>query len=51
MTSECTDISVMRVKFTYKLGLNLETSLLLIPGRDHSVTAAEVSNNYQVFFF
>ena len=39
----------MHVKFTYKfiLGRNLETLLLSYPGRDHSVTAAEVSSIYQ----
>jgi len=40
---------VTHIKFTFKfvLSRNLETLLLLNPGRDHSVTAAKVSSTYQ----
>jgi len=39
----------MHVKFTHGfiLGRNLKILLLSYPGRDRSVTATEVSNNYQ----
>ena len=39
----------MSNKFTigFILGRNLEILLFLYPGRDHPVTAAEVSNTYQ----
>jgi len=39
----------MRVKFTHGFILcrNLKIVLLFYPGRDRSVTAAEVSNTYQ----
>jgi len=37
----------MHIKFTHILGRNLEMLLLSYPGRDRSVTTAEVSITYQ----
>jgi len=39
----------MNVKFTHGFILDRKLKILLLPypGRDHSVTAAEVSNNHQ----